>query len=145
VTQPESQTPTPPPHPQLETLCSLRDGIDSDIPYVFHSWLTTYRFSPFARNVRDRNYFRHEHRLIEIALRSGRFRVAHPLEDPLTIVGYAVWSPQKACLHYAVVKHPFRRCGVFRALVPPDLEYYSHRTEDFARVAPHFPALAYNP
>jgi hypothetical protein len=123
----------------------IRDGLPADVPFIFRSWLTSYRRSEFARRVRDRVYFAHEHRLIEAILRRGQVRVAHVLEDPDTIIGFLVLHQAPRVLHYAFVKPAFRRARVLTALLPEGEWEYSHRTDDSDRVIGKMPQLTYNP
>jgi hypothetical protein len=123
----------------------IREGLPADIPFVFRAWLTSYRRSPFARGIRDRVYFAHQHRLIEAILKRGRVRVAHTLEDSDTILGFLVLSTTPNALHYAFTKPAFRRMHIMTALIPPGEWTYSHRTDDSDRCIAKLPLLTYNP
>ena len=135
----QSETASPPsPAP-----FAIRDGVATDIPFVFRSWLTSYRRSSFARGIRDRIYFANEHKAIERILRSCSIRVACINEDPEIILGYVVLGP--SIVHYAFTKPAFRRMHILTRLLPDgDLEY-THRTEDSDRVLARLPRLTYNP
>ena len=123
----------------------IRELVGSDVPFIFRSWITSYRRSAFAKGIRDRVYFAHQHRLIEAILRRGRVRVAYVLNDPDTIIGYLVLTEEPNVLHYAFVKSPFRREHVLTSLIPEGDWFYSHRSDDSDRIIGRFPQLTFNP
>ena len=123
----------------------IRDGLASDVPFIFRSWITSYRRSDFAKGIRDRVYFAHQHQAIAAILRRGKVRVAHVIGDPDTIIGYLVLEDEPPVLHYAFVKSPFRRAHVLTTLLPPGEWFYSHRSDDSDRCLGKMPQLTFNP
>jgi hypothetical protein len=105
---------------------ALRPATESDRRFVVNSWFESYRphvdagFDVFAAG--------HRRHMDALFASTDAPVVAADLEDPNVILGWALLNPTKTHLHYAYVKHPFRRLGVARLLVPPTVKWYTFRT-----------------
>jgi GNAT superfamily N-acetyltransferase len=101
----------------------LRDMEGQDAPFIFSSWLKSYRESPAVRSVPNQVYYKQHHALIEnIFLDPNCVAiVAHPPGEPNVIAGYLVAEKYEdsglLVVHWAYVKHSYRGQGLFRQLV----------------------------
>jgi hypothetical protein len=70
----------------------LRELEASDIPFVYNSWLHSYRSSPAVRNIPNSVYYAEHHAVIERILASGRLIsfVECDVVDPQVLYGYVV-------------------------------------------------------
>lgn len=132
---------------------AIRQGTTSDVPFIFSSWLKSYRSnSPFAGSVSERIYYDREHAIIERILARGRTLVAHPEGDPGTIIGYLVAEQHTvpSIVHWLYVKGAWRRAGVGAKLVEAaglDMDdcHYTHQTKSTAHLVKRWPGLVYDP
>lgn len=106
----------------------LREGRASDHPFVFASWIKSFRFSAFAKHIPHDDYCRGQHDVVEELLARARLVVAALPEDEDAILGYAVLEPD--VLHYVFVKERFQRFGIGAQLVRelPETVVCTHRT-----------------
>lgn len=125
---------------------ALRPIREEDLPFVTDTWLRSYRETNFA--VPHDQYMETQRRVIKLLLRSSRIAVACDPDDSDQIFGYAVWrpGPGRPLLHWAFVKQPFRRLGVFRRLltvVDPDSRgvVLTHRSIHYQELRQAFPQL----
>lgn len=119
---------------------------DLDTPFVFSSWLRSYKASRDTR-VAPQVYFHEHHKVIEAILASPSVSVtvAVSTEDPNTILGWAAMDSSKGVLHYVYVKEAFRRWGVATELVGTlNINSYSHTTKYGERALGSYPCI-YNP
>ena len=137
---------------------TIRQATEADIPFVFNSWLKSYRTSQFASPIDNTIFFSEHHKVIERILRYYDVRIACSPEDPDQIHGFicAGYTDGIFTLHYIYVKHPFRRLGVAKELYDnfPKPEnaasLYTHQTRASLPIAPKYnlifhPYLAYDP
>ena len=127
---------------------SVRAANQDDYPFIFASWLRSYKTSDFAKNIPPRTYFTWHHAIVEHLLKRSTVLIAHPTDSPNTIVGYMVH--EKNVIHYCSVKKDFRKLGVATRLILEsqiDLNkcQYTHSTKDIAFLYQKFPNLEYNP
>lgn len=97
----------------------VRGMVTADAPFIFSSWLKSYRVgSALARDVVRPVYFAQHHRMVERLLARGRVLVAADAEGPQNILGYAVGEHigPVAVVHYLYVKAPFRGIGIGQTL-----------------------------
>lgn len=130
-----------------QPLVDMRTGRTGDLPFVFASWLQTYRHSTFARRIPKGVFFPAHHEVIARLLGRSDVIIAHPAGDPDTILGYLV-TERPALLHYAYVKFPFRRAGLCRMMVGAahlDRCQLTHFTDDARHLLAILPHARYNP
>ncbi len=125
----------------------IRAGIPADVPLVTNSWLRSFRFSAWARDMSNRTYYFYHHRVLEELLPRSTVLVAVSPEDPDAIYGWccAEVVDTAVVIHYVYVKESYRRLGVARALVKtlldaerPPLVLYTHQTKASREVAPRY-------
>ena len=113
----------------------LRTANDEDLPFIFNSWLKSFRFSPFAEKITSTIYFSDHHKVIENLLKNSVVMISCNEDDPSQLYGYAVGSQVDGIfvLHFIYVKHTFRNMGLGKML----LDSFGVDTEN-ASVFTHF-------
>lgn len=123
----------------------MRPGHADDRAFVFSSWLKSYRDSmPLVWNG---TYYAGQHSLIERLLDDAQTQVvvASPIDDDLTILGWAVRSKPSTlrALHYVYVKEAFRRMGIGASLAG-EFQVATHMTR-YGQLALKGRPVVYNP
>jgi hypothetical protein len=97
----------------------IRDVAPEDLPFIFNSWLKSYRNGGIPKFVDNTIYFSEHHKLIERLLQRATTKVACSPTDPTNIYGYICYERIDGVyvLHYAYVKHTFRNLGILRAMI----------------------------
>jgi len=99
----------------------LRDMVEADYPFLYSSWLKSYKPSRSVGPLPSNLYWSVVKETIEqILARKGIIcKVACNSEDPEQIFGYLVAEDNGALpvCHYLYVKQPFRRLGIARMLI----------------------------
>lgn len=103
-----------------------RPGREQDAPFIFNSWLRSYRRSKAAQQVGNDVYYAQHHKCIERTLQraSTQVLVAVPaaLGESDTICGYIVTervpgADKALVVHYVYVKETFRRLGLAKGML----------------------------
>lgn len=125
----------------MSELFTLRALAADDLPFVFNSWLKSFRDAPAVQSIPNSIYFAGQHDRIDRILKSAGLAaaVACNPEDPTQIYGYIVAENATvgSVVHWVYVKHPFRGHGVARGLFAavvgagtgPVPFYYTHRVK----------------
>lgn len=97
----------------------LRPANQTDVPFIFNSWLKSYRDSGPAKPVSSTVFFSEHHKLIERIVKNNPVIMAVNNDDPSQIYGYICAGKTEGIftLHYIYVKHNFRNLGVGKALL----------------------------
>lgn len=130
----------------------LRRADESDIGFIFNSWLRSYRNSIFARNITNITFFSEHHKVIEKLVKHGQLVVACDNEDTTHLYGYicADYVDGIFCLHYMYVKHTYRNLGIGKTLLNAfehDISHaavYTHHTKMAERLAAKY-NMVYHP
>jgi len=93
----------------------IRAAGQTDLPFIFSTWLKSFRKSPLARVIPPTTYFKHQHDRIAQRLNDSRTLVCHPENDPETILGWVCGDSR--LLHWCYVKRTWRGIGIGRNLV----------------------------
>lgn len=105
----------------IEDLVVLRALEDSEINFVYHSWLRSFRSdSTFYRTIPREIFFENHRKRLYRLLDRSHCIVANPRDHPDIIVAYIVWElPEEgnAVIHYIYVKSDYRKMGLARLLV----------------------------
>jgi GNAT superfamily N-acetyltransferase len=112
----------------------LREARESDLPFVFNSWLKAYRDAGAVRGVPNTAYYNGQHDVIDEILHTAGVTciIACDPKDTDQIFGWAVLVKEDKTVHMVYVKQPFRLFGIAKALltimgiIGPFV--YSHRT-----------------
>lgn len=136
---------------QIESLKSqvqIRDATEADVPFIFNSWLKSFQSS--ARSISAPIYFEFQHKVIEQILKRSQVSVLCSASDPNELYGYLVHEMVQSVpvLHYAYIKHSFRRMGLLNILLAKALNsksaFYTHETLIGRKIATN-KQLIYNP
>jgi len=97
----------------------LRPANETDIPFLFNTWLKSYRNSYFATLIPNPVYFTEHHKIIESLLKDSQVIIACNENDTTQIYGYIVADNSDTALavHYIYVKQSFRRLGIAKMLL----------------------------
>lgn len=142
-----SETPTT--QNPLKSQVLIRDASEADVPFIFNSWLKSYRNASLCRSITNPVYFTFQHQLIEELLKHSFVKVVHTASDPNQLLAYLVYSEVEGIkiVHYAYVKHAFRNMGICSMLLQDAAiagGFYTHETPSGARAAEKR-QLVYNP
>jgi hypothetical protein len=97
----------------------FRDLDESDLAFVYNSWLINFRDSNNLENLIDKKiYFDNQTALIKKILSKSEVVLASSPEDESQIFGFIVFERFKSLnvLHYVYVKSMYRRLGIGRRL-----------------------------
>ncbi len=84
------------------------------IPYVAHSWMTSFKSAPCVRGMLDDDYFPKMKEHVRDLLAHSDVWVALDSQDDDLVLGYIVCNEQT--LHYGYVRNDYRKEGIFKAL-----------------------------
>lgn len=101
--------------------CSMRETTAEDLPFIFNSWLKSFRFNEDASRMSNGVYFGYFKELVTGLLESSSIVVACNPDDSTQIYGYAVYDHKEDIdlfvLHYIYVKYPFRNLGIGKRIL----------------------------
>lgn len=131
---------------------ALRHPHKEDIPFIFNSWLVSYRHSLHVKNIGNTVYFGEHHKVLERLFKRCDARIACNPDDQNQIYGYVVFERITGTLvvHYCYVKQPYRRLGVCHQLLTAagrnkeEPFVYTHETFLGNKLSGRFRAM-YNP
>lgn len=99
---------------------NIRPIDSNDIPYVVSTWIHSFQSSATVhkRYGKDIQTYEKEWRpFIEDLLSISQCNVATAPDDPSTILGYIVFMPLTAELHYCYVRHSLQHFGIATQLL----------------------------
>lgn len=104
---------------KLKLVIRIRKATEEDIPFIFNSWLKSYRNSMFAKPIANQIYFTEHHKVIENIVKHNEVLVACSNQDPSEVYGYCCAGRVDGIfsVHYVYVKHSFRRMGIGKTLL----------------------------
>lgn len=147
----------------LDEKVFLRRMTPDDHPFVFNSFLKSYRDSPSVRGIPNTLFYAKHHLLIEQIFADPRLiaYVACNPDDHDQIYGYIVAQSYPMddtaalAFHWVYCKQPFRNYGIARKLVEEVIAtvahiasnpiYYTHRVKSSDRLIRSYPNMVYNP
>lgn len=109
----------------------LRPATKEDIPFIYGTWLQSYRHdSQIGRSCRKGIFFTEYRQVIDsiLADKGTHVLVACHKTIPNVIFGYIVHSNKS--LHYIFTKETFRRLGIATSLAKASgpFDFYTHKT-----------------
>jgi ribosomal protein S18 acetylase RimI-like enzyme len=132
--------------------------VDEDIPFIFNSWLKSYRFSHFGEKITNTIYFQDHHKVIERIIKNSKAFIACDPEDSSQLYGYIVAGLEEGILvlHFIYVKHTFRNLGIGKTLLDAlghdksNAAVYTHHTRMADKLAAKYnfvyhPYLMFDP
>jgi hypothetical protein len=118
---------------------AIRKAVFKDTRYITSSWLNSHYASPSNKGIRKSEYFRNEHKMLEVILPRATTLVlcnGTNLDQILGWVCYEKLAGNILLLHYVNMKQPYRKRGLARYLMEEVLELeapsqvlYSYWTE----------------
>lgn len=146
------------PRTESHDLVEYRVGTEADAPFIFSSWLRSFRQARSNHLVSPEVYFANQKAIVERILSATHLVVgvlANP-DDREHIIGYVVaeWVPGGFVIHWLYVKATFRRMGFADVLLrviegmaagsPLRCSHLSPNDEFFRRITSKY-AITYNP
>lgn len=135
----------------------IRPGVVEDVPFIFNSWLKSFRDAPAVQGIPNVVYYKQHHDVVERVLAAPGLQVLVVCnkEHPEQIYAYLVATIEatEVTIHWIYTKHPFRRMGMagqlYKSLcnivqLAKPLLMYSHRTHVGGLLANKI-NLIYNP
>ena len=121
----------------------LRKANQEDVGFIINSWLKSFKYSTWCRNVTNTIYFAEHHKIIERLLKNFDTVIACNDNDPSQIYGFINAGSVDGifCLNYIYVKQAFRNLSVGKALLnsfehdPSTASVYTHHTRIAERLA----------
>lgn len=130
------------------TSTSIRAATDNDIPYIFSSWLKSYKAT--LPNVPTNIYYSQQHKVIEDILAKSQTIILCSSEDPNQIFSYIVFeaTTEQTTIHWINTKYTYRRLGFAQQLLdllPTDApKFYTHQARAASTIANKYD-ISYNP
>jgi hypothetical protein len=114
----------------------LRPATESDVPFIFNSWLRCYRHSLNTRGCENPVFFAQHHKVLEGICKQAEVIIACNVEDISQIYGYIAHEKTEdvSVIHFIYVKEIYRKFGLSNILleaigVTKDTPFfYTHRT-----------------
>lgn len=129
----------------------IRKATEADVPFIFSSWLKSYRQSPTVRNIANTSYYTEHHKVIENLLQSCEVYVACKDTDTAEIYGFICAEVVSGIfvLHYVYTKHTYRGLGIANQLLSAyeradGAAMYTHFTMPATKLAEKY-MFVYNP
>lgn len=122
----------------MSELFKVRAVQTADVPFLYNSWLKSYRDSPSVTSIPNTLYYAGQHAVIEKLFETPDVEtvIACNPEDEGQIYGYVVAAP--GVLHWLYVKHTFRGHGVGKMLLAEmglsKEFFYTHRVKNSDRL-----------
>jgi len=136
----------------LKSQVRLRPATESDVDFIFNSWLKCYRYSPNTVGAQNPVYFAQHHKLIEGLCKRANITIACNAADIAQIYGYVCSEmiDELPVIHFLYVKQPFRKFGIAMQLAEvagfkrESPVFFTHRTFTAENLEKKF-AMVYNP
>jgi GNAT superfamily N-acetyltransferase len=110
----------------------IREAKVEDIPYIYDSFLMSFKGSPGVEHMASEDYFPAMRATFTKLLEDAVVEVACAEDDPETILGWAAYHDHT--LLYVAVKKAVRGHGIAKALVPPFIREYAFHSKQVRKV-----------
>lgn len=135
----------------IKSQVQIRNATEPDVPFIFNSWLKSYRGANAVKSITNPVYFEFQHKTIEGLLKRCQVLVLCNSADSSQVYGYLIFEQVEGIdvLHYAYVKHAFRNMGLCNLLlstakISPNGGFYTHETHTSTKLCGK-KKLVYNP
>lgn len=97
----------------------IRDAEESDVSFIFNSWLRSFRNGALCTHVANSVYFTEHHKILEKLLTRSNVIVACDPADASNVYGWLCFEHVQGVfvVHYAYVKQTFRNLGILNSLL----------------------------
>lgn len=132
-------------------MIEVREANLNDLPFIYSTWLRSYRHSSqFAKKISNNVFFDWHHKVIDRFIeRGGRILIAHAIGEPEVILGYLCREATSDILQYVYVKKAFRKMSIAKKLYESsgvaNNGTFTHWTLDTSWIVKKLPELIYNP
>lgn len=131
---------------------TIRPALESDVAFIFRSWLKSYKNSWFAKNIENTIYYSEHHKVLERLMSEKTVLIACNSDDTDQIYGFMCCEKTEGInvIHFIYVKHVFRNMGIAKRLLevqghdPKTAGVYTHHTRIAEKLAPKA-NLVYHP
>lgn len=135
----------------LKSQIRLRPATESDVAFIFNSWLRCFRYSSFA-SMSNPVYFQAHHKVIEAILKRSQVIVACDDKDVSHIFSYGVAEQidGQLVVHFIYTKDKYRKLGIGLTVLealgykPGSTYLYTHKTHQAERLEKKH-GLVYHP
>lgn len=103
----------------IKSQVQIRNAIEADVPFIFNSWLKSYKGSNACKSISAPIYYQFHHKTIETLLQKCSVKVVCSAADENQVYGYIVYELLETVpvLHYAYVKHLYRNMGLLSMML----------------------------
>lgn len=127
-------------------LIVIRDGVDDDKNFILLTWRKGLRygndwFELIEKSAYDVNYTKAINHILDLVL--TEVKIACLKDSPDVILGYSVYTSNK--LHYAFTRRAWRNIGIFKSLVPKNVDTVTHVTDAGRAILKKYPSIKFNP
>lgn len=131
--------------------CNLRQATSDDIPFIYATWLNSYRYdSDLGKGCRNSVFFTEYREVIDRLLNKEDVKVlvACSTDDSTVVYGYLVYEP--LTIHYSFVKEAFRKLQIAKMLVKEGLgdrgqTVITHKTSQVEPILRTHQEFVFNP
>jgi hypothetical protein len=114
--------------PGIGELVTIRDYLKTDEGLIYQSWMMgLYYGNTWYQNIEPNVFYARYRRILDYLVKKSHTRCAVLKEDPDVVIGYSVIEKDK--LHWIFVKSDWRRYGLAKMLLSPDIKYVTHLTK----------------
>jgi hypothetical protein len=113
---------------------SIRPAAEADIPFIFSSWLKSYRSSRFAQGITNTVFFGEHHKVLEQLFKTANVLIICDQKNSTDIYGYicAEIIDNIFVVHYMYIKHTYRLFGLAKIM----MEQFNH-SKDSTGICTH--------
>jgi len=127
----------------------IRQPKDSDISFIYATWLNSYHYDSWTKQIQKSIFFDNYKLVIDEILNNSKIKIACTKIDQDIILGYLVYD-EPHILHYCFVKQDFRRFGIANSLVADSIDTKSpititHRTKSILSLLEPKKNISFNP
>lgn len=127
----------------------LREPKDSDLSFIYATWLNSYHYDSWTKQIQKSVFFENYKLVIDEILLNSKIKIACLPIDHDIILGYLVYD-EPNILHYCFVKNDFRQFGIANSLIAESLSVkasitITHRTKTLLSIIRAKQNITFNP
>ena len=127
-------------------LYDIRDAKEGDENFVLSTFLRGIYYGDSWFSQIPKDIFMSNYKIVaETLVKRGNVKVACLKDDPDTIIGYSILSPDYQTIHFVYVKKLWRNHGVARSLLPQFPTTVTHLTALGKELVTKFNNVIFNP